>query len=549
MGPPKSITCNICGDQHLKPSFAIHYKSCKRKWQAQHSTCQKCYREVHNTDWGAHRKICKSVVNRRKSRASRSSNVSQKPKQLSEPEPTMPPIKRKFSQICEECERVQTALTCKDCEQSLCRKCDDIIHAKGARKRHKRIYISEDRPFNGQFIGDMPSEFADENADQHLEQCTFCDRKFLKDRVSVHEVICKKISAKAHRRKFDGPHHRVQGTVFEEFEYKRSSTPPLVRKWRKEGRRWKRKPKIASELKEFVNASQNVVEHSELPVVIFAEPPGSGENKVSKISKTNGIRPTVTKREIKNDTRYSARSRKIENNPKHVVRRSAPRISNKSPFPAAKNSDRSARNSASKIRSTLRVSGSQSRSQSTNLSNNKNISLKENSRIKKNISRVDTGITRSKKLSNANKSERIRNPVDNQRTKPVRKVNNQLESNSDLDISKKSDNIKNTKPKTMNEYRLREKARISKGSRGKTDPCMKKPSESDNSKLPAKNVRQRKPDKNTAPANVGGSTKTAMDMKLCRAGKFEQLILEQKRAARERKRSRLKFGANKLSFV
>merc|ERR1712154_458640 len=72
-------------------------------------------------------------------------------------------------------------------------------------------------------------------------QCKFCDRKFNPERVEKHMRICCKAQKKNKKRKiYDGAKKRIEGTVFEEFQYNRSSTPEKVKEWKKNGRRWKK---------------------------------------------------------------------------------------------------------------------------------------------------------------------------------------------------------------------------------------------------------------------------------------------------------------------
>ena len=156
---------------------------------------------------------------------------------------------------CEECETEQASWQCLECEQSLCAMCEVDLHRKGARSRHTRI------PMNAKALqqenlsvitandckeqcdddqNDLPvPSMPDANTD-HRAECKFCGRRFHPDRVEKHMRICSKHQKKSKRRKiYDGAKRRVEGTVFEEFQYNRSKTPPIVKEWKKNGRRWK----------------------------------------------------------------------------------------------------------------------------------------------------------------------------------------------------------------------------------------------------------------------------------------------------------------------
>ena len=70
-------------------------------------------------------------------------------------------------------------------------------------------------------------------------ECQFCHRKFNPDRVQKHMKICNKTHNKK-RKKYDADAKRIEGTPFEEFKYRRSSTPPQILEWKKTGgRRWR----------------------------------------------------------------------------------------------------------------------------------------------------------------------------------------------------------------------------------------------------------------------------------------------------------------------
>ena len=80
----------------------------------------------------------------------------------------------------------------------------------------------------------------DTQTTDYRAQCKFCERKFNPDRVEKHMRICRQITKKKRKRRvWDGAKRRVEGTVFEEFQYNRSKTPPIIKEWKKHGRRWK----------------------------------------------------------------------------------------------------------------------------------------------------------------------------------------------------------------------------------------------------------------------------------------------------------------------
>jgi len=95
------------------------------------------------------------------------------------------------------------------------------------------------------FITAAPTEYPDEDlkgVDPRVP-CDFCGRKFNPDRVNKHMRICHKIKSKAtkkRRKVWDGAKKRIEGTDFAAFENRRSSTPELVKEWKKHGRRWRK---------------------------------------------------------------------------------------------------------------------------------------------------------------------------------------------------------------------------------------------------------------------------------------------------------------------
>lgn len=56
-----------------------------------------------------------------------------------------------------------------------------------------------------------------------LESCKYCNRRFVGDRLQVHENICSK-TGKKKRKTYDATKHRVQGTELEQYVRKGKTT-------------------------------------------------------------------------------------------------------------------------------------------------------------------------------------------------------------------------------------------------------------------------------------------------------------------------------------
>ena len=173
---------------------------------------------------------------------------------------------------CEECETEQANWKCIQCEQSLCAMCEVDLHKKGARSRHTRIPLNS-KALQQQNLSvltandckepdddgaglSVPTRDTTETAD-YRSQCKFCERKFNPDRVEKHMRICRVATKKNKRRRvWDGAKKRVEGTVFAEFQYNRSKTPPIVKEWKKHGRRWKEE---SNQLREIAAINADVI--------------------------------------------------------------------------------------------------------------------------------------------------------------------------------------------------------------------------------------------------------------------------------------------------
>lgn len=146
---------------------------------------------------------------------------------------------------CEECETEDAMWRCQQCEQSLCAMCDSSIHRKGARSRHIRDPLSakalraENLCATGGPQDDDGAPAPPAPVDGRIE-CKFCHRKFNPQRVEKHMRICNKATKECKKRKvYDGAKRRLEGTEFLQYQYNRSGTPELVKKWKKEGRKWR----------------------------------------------------------------------------------------------------------------------------------------------------------------------------------------------------------------------------------------------------------------------------------------------------------------------
>ncbi len=174
-------------------------------------------------------------------------------------------------QTCQECESQPVTIYCPECEQQLCSQCSETLHKKGARSRHAiQMMQSSTTSVEATTTSSDLREFSDvpleqkalrDNSDEKVPDdgmfaedadvgdvdrtpCLVCGRKFITDRLHIHERICrkneeKKESKNSKHKVWNGAARRVKDTEFAQFARKRAPTPPQVREWRKNGRRWR----------------------------------------------------------------------------------------------------------------------------------------------------------------------------------------------------------------------------------------------------------------------------------------------------------------------
>jgi len=245
MPPPQAIVCHLCNGKYFKRSYPIHLKQCEEKWKKTHSRCEYCGSAVANHDWSDHRSHCKPK--RSKKKTNHSKNIPLVVPRNTNLE-TIPALNDCKVTECEECETESAVWKCQECEQSLCAMCEVELHRKGSRVRHTRIPMNAKalRAENLSVLTQNDCKETECNPPQrepnkdHRSQCKFCSRRFNPDRVEKHMRICQNSKKKNKRRRiYDGAAKRVEGTVFEEFKYNRSSTPEKVKEWKKNGRRWR----------------------------------------------------------------------------------------------------------------------------------------------------------------------------------------------------------------------------------------------------------------------------------------------------------------------
>eukprot|EP00485_Elphidium_margaritaceum_P001781 CAMPEP_0202693552 /NCGR_PEP_ID=MMETSP1385-20130828/7630_1 /ASSEMBLY_ACC=CAM_ASM_000861 /TAXON_ID=933848 /ORGANISM="Elphidium margaritaceum" /LENGTH=589 /DNA_ID=CAMNT_0049349243 /DNA_START=48 /DNA_END=1817 /DNA_ORIENTATION=- len=290
MPPPQAIVCHICNGKYFKRSFPIHLKQCEEKWKKTHSRCEYCGTAVANHDWSDHRTHCKPT---KKRKALKQANQAPLTVPKADHQQLIPTLSNKQSVVdCQECASDGAIWKCVECEQSLCAICEVDLHRKGARLRHTRIpiHIKALQKENLSILSQTHQNQAEQKDcdgdadDNELEppqrdttndaraECKFCQRRFNPDRVEKHMRICNVIQKKAGKRRvYDGAKQRIQGTEFEEFQYHRAQTPPIIKEWKKNGRRWKGE---SSQLREIaaINTDSNTDNKDEERDIVIKAP-------------------------------------------------------------------------------------------------------------------------------------------------------------------------------------------------------------------------------------------------------------------------------------
>eukprot|EP00486_Rosalina_sp_Unknown_P012780 CAMPEP_0201596968 /NCGR_PEP_ID=MMETSP0190_2-20130828/193557_1 /ASSEMBLY_ACC=CAM_ASM_000263 /TAXON_ID=37353 /ORGANISM="Rosalina sp." /LENGTH=420 /DNA_ID=CAMNT_0048057657 /DNA_START=710 /DNA_END=1972 /DNA_ORIENTATION=+ len=136
--------------------------------------------------------------------------------------------------------------------------------------------------------------------------------------------ICRVATKKNKRRRvWDGAKKRVEGTVFAEFQYNRSKTPPIIKEWKQHGRRWKNESNqlreiaaINADINEMRNNVDNKEEENDIMIAVPENKPSFRKTEsmptISGISRTSRTGKSGNKRPMKGSM-YNRRSRPQSN--------------------------------------------------------------------------------------------------------------------------------------------------------------------------------------------------------------------------------------------
>jgi len=261
MPPPMGIICHICGGKYFKASFPIHLKQCEKKWKQTHAECKKCGQMVATHDWSDHNRHCKKQL----SKTERATVNKGPPKAMG----------------------IDGRTACLTKEQQA-----ELIEAGSS----------------------LPEMFPTGDG---LKECKTCGRKFNPDRIEKHQRICFENSKKKKKRKvWDGVKKRLENTDFEQYAGKnRPATPPQIKQWKKEGRRWREE---AAQFRNIIHADDEnyipdqLLDKTKITVASLKAP------KLPAIKKKN-IPIKEIKPKINNDTENEnakVKSEKVEKNEK-----------------------------------------------------------------------------------------------------------------------------------------------------------------------------------------------------------------------------------------
>ncbi|KAA0157878.1 hypothetical protein FNF31_05691 [Cafeteria roenbergensis] len=200
MPPPVFVVCEICGKKFSKRSLGIHQKQCLKKAESSMTHCTICGLPVSKDEYSAHVDDCKRH-NPEMARA------AAKGKGKAAPLTSVVPLHVK--------KRIESGGAATGPPSAL------------------------DMPTKAVHNMEIPA-FVPEDGDEEDGRvaCRVCERKFKRDRIAKHQLICAKVSKKEIIRKrkmkvVSGEELRLRGTDFEKYKDSRTDAE-WVSRWREE---------------------------------------------------------------------------------------------------------------------------------------------------------------------------------------------------------------------------------------------------------------------------------------------------------------------------